>query len=216
MKHPLKIINLGLPRSGTTTLADALKATGFQVADWRVDTDIPDSDGFVADLMYKGYFETGDPLALMPDYNAFTEISIVRNSKNIWPQMDYALIAAITKYNPGTKFLLSHRNPAKLSDSMHRWSNLGKHRLPINDVPGMPAGYGGNDPEHIRWIEGHYAFCRRIFDGADNFLEYDLEDDQAPVHIGKFIGKELDWWGKSNDHAYRVEKAKRAQERLQD
>jgi hypothetical protein len=60
-----KLVNLGLPKTGTTTLARALKITGFRVADHRIRPRQTESEtlknAFVADLLYQGYFQSGDP-----------------------------------------------------------------------------------------------------------------------------------------------------------
>lgn len=201
----LKVINLGLPKSGTTTLGEALKRAGLKVADWRIRPGQTENRqilrSFVGKLMYQGYFESGDPLALMAEFDAFTEIDIVRNGLNLWPQTDWGLIAAIRAHHPGAKFILTHRDAAKLSDSMGRWSNLGKTRLPMNAIPGLPEGYGSTDAERIRWIEGHYAFCRQVFAGADDFLEYDIQDGDAQAKIAAFLGVDLPWWGVANANA---------------
>lgn len=199
MTAPLKIVNLGLPKSGTTTLGEALKRAGLQVADWRIDTG-QSRDGqldgrFVGELMYDGYFRHGDPLALMPEFAAFTEIDVLRTGMNLWPQCDFGLISAIRQHHPGARFILTHRDSARLSHSIGRWSNMGTTRLPGNDIPGLPQGYGASDAERMRWIEGHYAFCRAIFRGADDFLEYDVEDTGAPGRISAYLGLELPWWG---------------------
>ena len=88
----IKVINLGLPKSGTTTLGEALARAGLKVADWRIRKGQSSNDElarrFVGKLMYEGYFEDGDPLARMPGFDAFTEIDIVRNGLNLWPQTD--------------------------------------------------------------------------------------------------------------------------------
>ncbi|HBQ35377.1 MAG TPA: sulfotransferase family protein, partial [Rhodobacteraceae bacterium] len=198
----LKVINLGLPKSGTTTLGEALKQAGFKVADWKIRPHQTDNKQlkrcFVGKLMYQSYFETGDPLAMMNEFNAFTEIDIVRDGLNLWPQTDWGLLGAIAKQHKGAKFILTHRDPAKLSDSMQRWSNLGRRRLPDNAIPGLPEGYGSNDAQRIRWIEGHYSFCRKVFDKSDNFLEYDVEDTNAQEKISTFLGVDLPWWGIAN------------------
>lgn len=202
MSAPLKVINLGLPKSGTTTLGKALAAAGLRVADWRIRRGDPNATafGFVGNLLYHGYFTTGDPLALMPNHDAFTEIDIVRNGFNLWPQTDWGLLSAIRAHHPGARFVLTWREPAKLSDSMMRWSNLGRRRLPDNAIPGLPEGYGKTDAERIRWIEGHYAFCRQVFAGASDFLEYDIESPDAPARLGRFLGIELPWWGVANQN----------------
>ncbi|UWQ07040.1 sulfotransferase [Aliiroseovarius crassostreae] len=198
----LKVINLGLPKSGTTTLGQALKQAGMNVADWRIRRGQSKDDRlartFVGKLMYDGYFQDGDPLSKMAEFDAFTEIDVVREGLNLWPQCDWGLLAAIRAHHPGAKFVLTHRDPVKLSDSMGRWSNLGRTRLPSNAIPGLPEGYGRTDAERIRWIEGHFAFCRQVFAGADDFLEYDIEDDTARDRLSDFLGLDLPWWGVAN------------------
>lgn len=198
----LKVVNLGLPKSGTTTLAEALRQAGFSVADWRIRAGQTKNrkitHAFVGKLLYEGFYSSGNPLALMPEFDGFTEISVVRNGLNLWPQTDWALISAIQDHYPDVRFLLTHRDSVKLSDSMARWSNLGTRRLPENSIPGLPEGYGSTDVDRIRWIEGHYAFCRKVFAGAKNFLEYDVEDPDAPFKIGKFLDRDLPWWGVAN------------------
>ena len=198
----LRIINLGLPKSGTTSLGQALRRAGFRVADWRIRKGQSDGDrlrrAFVGKLMYRGYFEQGDPLAMMPEFDAFTEIDIVRDGLNLWPQTDWGLLAAIRKHHKGAKFILTTRDPARHSDSMARWSNLGRRRLPANAIPGLPQGWGKTDAERIRWIEGHRAFCRQVFAGAEDFLEYDIEDSDAQARVSAFVGRELPWWGVAN------------------
>ncbi|MEC7763568.1 MAG: sulfotransferase [Pseudomonadota bacterium] len=195
-----KIINLGLPKSGTTTLATAFEAAGLSVADWMARDANGDKMGFVGRLMYLGYFETGDPLSAMPDFDAFTEISVVRRGRNFWPQTDWAIIAAIRAHHPGARFLLSARDPEKHADSIRRWSNLGKTRLPANHVPGLPQYHGQNPGEIERWIGAHIDFCRHVFAGADDFLEFDIEDPEAPQKIAAFTGVDLPWWGVANEN----------------
>jgi len=199
---PLKVINLGLPKSGTTTLGEALKQAGLKVADWRIRAGQSRDDRlnrrFVGRLMYESYFNSGDPLGEMDEFDAFTEIDVIRNGLNLWPQCDWGLIDAVRRHHPGAKFILTHRDAAKLSDSMGRWSNMGRTRLPGNSIPGLPEGFGGTDDERIRWIEGHYSFCRQVFAGAQDFLEYDVEDPQAPDKVAAYLGIELPWWGVAN------------------
>jgi len=198
----LRIINLGLPKSGTTTLGVALGKAGLKVADWRIRKGQTEDrrilSGFVGDHLYRGYFQTGDPLALLEEFDAVTEMSVASRGLSLWPQMDWGLLDAIRRHHPGVKFLLSHRDPVALVKSMLGWSNLGRSRLPQQNVPGLPAGYGGTPDELTRWIEGHYAFCRRVFRDDPDFLEYDLSDPQAPDRIGAFLGLDLPWWGRAN------------------
>ncbi len=209
MGQDLKVINLGLPKSGTTTLGKALGEAGLRVADWRVRRGDKNATafGFVGNLMYHGYFNTGDPLSMMPNFDAFPEINIVRNGLNLWPQTDWGLLSAIRKHHPGVKFTLTYRDPAKLSDSMMRWSNLGRTRLPTNAIPGLPIGYGDSDEQRQIWITGHYNFCRQVFANADDFLEYDIEDPAAPKELSNFLGIDMPWWGVANKNDDKASRA---------
>jgi hypothetical protein len=201
-KSALRVVNLGLPKSGTTTLGVALRHAGLRVADWRIrqgQTQTPKLlRAFVGDLMYRGYYDNGDPLALLSEFDAVTEISVASHGFSLWPQTDWPLIAAIRAHHPNTKFVLSHREPKALVKSMMGWSNLGRSRLPKQNIPGLPAGFGTTPEALERWVEGHYAFCRHVFRDDPDFLEYDLGDDDASDKIGAFLGIDLPWWGKAN------------------
>lgn len=205
----LKVINLGLPKSGTTTLGKALAKAGFRVADYRLRQQRDNRRGFVGMLMYHGYYQTGDPLHYLSEFNAMSEIDVIRQLRNAWPQTDWGLIAAIRALYPGARFLLSKRDPVAHADSMRRWSDLGTVRLPKSAIPGLPIGFGAKPGELERWIEGHTAFCRHAFAGADDFLEYDIADPDAKTRISEFLGVELTWWGKANANRSRT-KAKSA------
>ena len=198
----LQVVNLGLPKTGTTTLARALRRAGLRTADHRIrakQTDNTDLHGaYVADLLYKGFYETGDPGAFLTGFDAITEMSVLREGRSVWPQMDYAIIDAIRRHHPGVKFLASSRDPFKLSQSMLAWSDLGTARLPQSAVPGLPEGYGDTSAQRIAWIEGHYAHLRALFRDDDDFLEYDVADPTTRDLLSGFLEMPVNWWGKTN------------------
>lgn len=206
----LRVVNLGLPKSGTTTLGQALTKAGLRVADWKIRKGQSDKDAlrgeFVATCLYRGYYEKGDPLAILDEFDAFTEISTISKGLNMWPQFDFGLLSEIDKQHSGTKFILSMRPADKIVDSMMRWSNLGTGRLPNNSVPGLPKGFGTSHDQLVRWVNGHYNFVRKSFGSQNNFLEYSIDDPEAPKIIGDFLGIELPWWGRSNENINRASK----------
>ena len=198
----LRVVNLALPKTGTTTLTDALRAAGLTVADWRIRPgqskrdDIPRMH--VGKIIYDDYFNTGDPLARLDEFDVINEMSVVREDRSLWPQTDWGLLSAIAAHHPGVKFILTMRDPEKTANSMMRWNNLGKRRLPQADIPGLPRGFGRSEAHLVRWQQAHYAFCHHVFRDAPNFMSYDIEDSEAPAKISTYLGLDLPWWGQSN------------------
>ena len=198
----LKLVNLGLPKSGTTTLAYALEQAGWLCADHKVRRSIPQSGklggAYIGRMVYRGYFETGDPFHYLGFYDALTEINILHKHLTFWPQCDHAVIQAMRRCHPDLRFVVTHRPAENLSDSMQRWGNLGSVRLPNGAIPGLPYGFGGDDAERIRWIEGHYAMLRDIFAGDVRFLELHMDAPDAKEKLAAHLGLDLPWWGKKN------------------
>lgn len=201
----VKLVNLGLPKSGTTTLAYALTQSGWRAADHkvrRVHTRDPHLAGtFVARQIYRGYFETGDPFAHLGMYDALTEISVLNGELSCWPQCDYPLLKAMRLRHPKMLFVASWRPAADIADSMARWNNLGETRLPAATVPGLPAGFGGDPQERIRWIEGHYEMLRDVFGDDPRFLELDMGAADARDKLSAHVKRDLPWWGRKNVNA---------------
>ena len=99
MSQRLRVINLGLPKSGTTTLARALRRSNLHVADHRIQPQQTAREDlhevFVGDLLYRGLYHADDPLADLDEFDALSEISALRERHPIWPQTDWGLIEAI-------------------------------------------------------------------------------------------------------------------------
>ncbi|WP_226621633.1 sulfotransferase family protein [Alloyangia pacifica] len=198
------VINLGLPKSGTTTLGLALERAGLTVADHKLRRGkCPDpalAGSFVARQLYDGYFRSGDPLERLGGLDALAEVSVLNAKLNLWPQTDFGLIEALRTRHPELKFVASMRDPQAMAQSMLRWSDLGTDRLPRGAVPGLPAGYGETRLERAQWISAHQQFLRRIFEGDPRFLAYDIADPEAPAQISRHLGITLPWWGKANEN----------------
>ncbi|MFY0682446.1 MAG: sulfotransferase family protein [Thalassovita sp.] len=198
----LRVINLGLPKSGTTTFARALKLSGLKTADYRIRKRQTDDkelhNAFVGQLLYQGYFHTGDPLAFVEEFDGFAELNVLREGLSLWPQADWGLLSAIQAHHPGVKFVSTWREPRAISDSMLRWSNLGIERLPKYGIPGLPEGFGETSAERITWIKGHYALMDRLFQDDLNYLRLDVAAPDAHKKLSQFLGRDLPWWGRAN------------------
>lgn len=198
----LKVVNLGLPKSGTTTLGKALKLAGFNVADHRLRDREEDRPGkrriFVGSLLYKGLYEQGDPMAFMREYDAVSEISFIHGKFSVWPQFDFAMLKILKDLYPEVKFIATRRDADSHSKSIMAWNNLGTTRLPASSVPGLPIGYGKTAEQQMLWIDGHYEALKHWFREDPGYLELDVADPDAQGKVSTFLGRDLPWWGKAN------------------
>lgn len=203
----LRVVNLGLPKSGTTTLAKALRRAGLHVADYRIHPrqtrDETLHDAFVGSVLYESHFAGQDPAARLAEFSGLSEISVLHKDLCLWPQTDFGLIDHLRRHHPDVRFVASRRDPFDMSQSILAWTNLGVSRLPRANIPGLPSGFGETTKERIQWIEGHYTALRRWFSNDPSFLEYDVADPEAPAKIGAHLGLDLPWWGRANANPIR-------------
>lgn len=196
----LKLVNLGLPKSGTSTLARALRRGCLSCADHKIipRTDkVPKTETYVGQLMYQGLYDLADPAAYLDGFDTVSEMSVLREGKSIWPQTDFAIIDALRRLHSDLLFVATRRDAFQMSQSMLAWSNLGD-RLEKTDIPGLPAGFGETSKARTQWIEAHHAHLRALFAGDDRFLELDVAAEDAREKLAGFMGIDLPWWGRRN------------------
>jgi hypothetical protein len=189
----MKAFVVGFPKSGTTTLTQALTASGINSAHWRVPA------GFVGKIIYDNIFAGRAPFAGLEDYQAITQADVCmpRANANHWPNLDFAVIDLIRRTYPECLFILNYREPRQVADSIRRWRKL-QPRLVASSIPGLPIGAGGTEDELVIWIENHFAAIRHFFRDSPNFLEIDITAEDAPTRLGEALGIPIAWWGKAN------------------
>ena len=108
----LRIVNLALPKTGTTTLTDALRAAGLTVADWKIRPGQSQRSDIlrmhVGKVIYEDYFDSGDPLARLGEFDVINEMSAVREDRSFWPQTDWGLLQAIQGASSGGEIPADH------------------------------------------------------------------------------------------------------------
>ena len=187
----MKLMAIGFPKSGTTSLTKALNMSGVRAVHWRTSTD----GNFVGVQIYRAICRGLDPFALLSDFDAVTQADacIPSLKLNVWPNLDFAVLSAIRRAHPSCLFLLNYRRPEAIADSIIRWEDL-QDRLTVSDIPGLPRGVGRKRKELIIWIENHFDACRRFFANDKNFLELDIESPDVPDQLGKALGIQIVGW----------------------
>jgi len=187
----MKLMVIGFPKSGTTSLTEALTASGFRSAHWRTH-----SGQFVGALIYEAIYRGLDPFALLKPYDSITQADVCLPSLqlNLWPNLDFAVLSAIRRAHPNCLFLLNYRRPDAIADGIMKWDDL-QQRIAASDVPGLPRGVGGKRNHLITWVENHFDACRRLLAGDARFAEIDIESADAPLRLGEALEIEVQGWG---------------------
>jgi len=107
-----RILVVGFPKSGTTTLQRAFAETGLSSGHWRIGSKA------IGRLIYDGFYEQGDPFHHLDGYEAITQMDYCnhettqdgeRRFLNVWPNLDIPLLLTIRRMYPNCKFILNYR-----------------------------------------------------------------------------------------------------------
>jgi hypothetical protein len=189
----MRAVAIGFPKSGTSTLYEALLKAGLRAAHWT------HHGQPIGKLVYDGWFEDGDPFARVQDLDAIAQMDFCQPAKklNYWPNLDLALLAAIRDRHPDCVLILNTRPAEGIASSIERWGDV-QDRITREYIPGLPAGRGATRAELVRWIEAHFAAARRMFRDDPAFVELDITAPDAAEKLGRALGIPITWWGIAN------------------
>jgi hypothetical protein len=189
----MRAVAIGFPKSGTSTLYEALLKAGLRSVHWTHEGKP------IGKLVYDGWFEKGDPFAYMEGVDAIAQMDFCQPAKklNYWPNLDLALLVGIRARYPDCVMILNTRPAEGIASSIERWGDM-QDRITSEYLPGLPAGRGRTRAELVRWIEGHFAAVRAAFRDDPHFLELDITDPDSGKRLGAALGLPLSWWGQAN------------------
>jgi hypothetical protein len=189
----LRAVAIGFPKSGTSTLYEALLQAGLRSVHWTHHGEP------IGKLIYDGWLEEGDPFARMKDVDAITQMDYCHPAKklNYWPNLDFAILTAIRAQYPDCLMILNTRPAEGIASSIERWGDM-QYRITSQYIPGLPAGRGRTREELVRWVEGHFAAARATFGNDPRFLELDITAPDAAERLGAALGIPITWWGRAN------------------
>ncbi len=194
----MKVFCIGPPKSGTVTLHKALTAAGLNCCHGRASLDQPP----IAIQLWRAFVEGQNPLHYVPrGIEAITDAHLTRSSgwdnMTLWPAFSPLFLQRFRSCNPETFILLHKRDPETWLNSVNKWKNL-RARLVKADLPFLPPSAGAKDDDMIEWITNHYKRVCVMFEKDKFFLSINIENDNAPIEIGDYLGLELPWWGVAN------------------
>ena len=138
------VINIGMPKAGTSSLTSFLNQQGYECAHWK-------ANGIYVGIEVRRHLFSN----ALKDFNCFTQldycewVSKAENiSRCIWPQRE--MLTEFVSSFPKAKFVYTTRNASTWLDSVSRWGDL-LDRIRFSNTPGLQ--YGASDDEVKKWYE---------------------------------------------------------------
>ena len=198
------VINLGMPKSGSTTLEEFFDCAGWKASHWQTER-----HGYLGKCMEDAVNRGDPPLSSCnswyrkkkkgiskpdrsedADVEAMLQLDIVLPSFNacVFPQMAY--LDEFHNEAPNATFILNFRPVSDWSNSVIRWSG-GRGstksslagRMAECDLPGLPTGVGGTAEELSAWWCQHVNRVRQFVEKhpSHKLIEIDLYNDQSSM-----------------------------------
>ena len=193
---------LGMPKSGTSSIAAYFECGGKKVShflcderehvNWKVQRRC-------GDCIYANVNEGVNPLQGCGNYDVWAQMDRDGDKGGLcyFPQIEN--LEELHQYYPDATFILNLRPVAKWVSSVQRWGTL--HERLINcDVTGFPRGTGQSSKELITWYKGHVSNVRRFLSDhhSHGLVTVQVEDNDAGQVLEEAFGISHTCWGKHN------------------
>jgi len=166
----MKIILLGMPKSGTSSFQELFTKLGYKSYHWTK------GNQSIGKMIENNKKNKKPLLCDFLDSDVITQMDVcVSKDKCYWPQIvDYE---QIINENPNAIFILNKRNPEELLSSFKRWGNLDKRLFTYN--PDIIADK--TDKGFIEFVNNFYLKIELYFKENQNlkFISYDINNDKV-------------------------------------
>ena len=207
------VFDVGLPKSGTTSVYDYMVCGGYRSSHWTCDA-VHEFCGVCA----RANFDAGRPLLQgCGGYEVWAEINVTPcangtacgdayaplatpQNECFFPQLS-ALPQLHAAY-PHATWVLTLRPARHWAASLANWWDL-QQRLAACDLPGLPRGVGAAETDLISFFDNHTARVREFAAAHPSLrlVEIHVEGEHAASSMQHAFGVAQSCWGKSNCQA---------------
>ena len=175
------VINLGMPKTGTTSLTKYFKQLGIECAHWKTK-----DKRIIGEAMTSSLHSKKPIFKDLPNVRCLTQMDFCRwtdkkrrISECFWPQID--MLQTLVKRFPSAKFILTTRNVDSWFDSVSRWSDLLDR---IRCSSSSLLRYNATDEEVKTWFVNHTNSVKAFVE-SKNLMELTLEAAQTQAEAVK-------------------------------
>mmetsp|Transcript_24435 Transcript_24435/g.37385 ORF Transcript_24435/g.37385 Transcript_24435/m.37385 type:complete len:305 (-) Transcript_24435:275-1189(-) len=207
VKSPMKlpIINLGMPKMGSTSLHSYFDCGGYKSVHWRC------GERYCSECIREAIQAGLPPFSKcnITDIDSYAQID--RGPENL---VQVNNLNEIVGGVPNATFILTFRNMTKWYMSMSNWwtdskevpfnstkDNTMRGRFEVANITGLPVGVGRNVSEFSHF---YCEYVKRVreevakYPGRHELIEIDIEDPTVGRQMEEAFGVNRTCWGHSN------------------
>ena len=189
---PNPVIVVGLPKTGTTSVARYFKCGGGRrVSHWLC------KDNELCGPIIRNNVRSGKPpLFETGNFDVYAQMD-VEDPPCYFPQVE--ALDEIHKAHPNSTFIFNSRNISSWVKSVRGWNNMG-NRLTQCNITGFPAGVGKTDAELMGF---YYSQLQRVRDfvalhPSHRLVEVQIDSPDAGMVMKNAFGIDKKCWGRTN------------------
>ena len=193
VQHPARsrpVINLGFPKSGTTSLTKFLEKYEYNCVHWK--GCYKGNCTFVGEALQEAYSRSDEKIlsGSLGRYDCFTQLDrcfwlnkTSQISSCIWPQVE--LLQSIIYGYKHASYVLTTRDPFSWLRSVSRWSDL-LERIRFSDSEGLR--YNATDEEIVNWLIKSHVSIRSFFQEKIHRGQlFEIDINQAEYRMGDLL-----------------------------
>jgi hypothetical protein len=197
---PNPIIVVGLPKSGTNSIASYFRCGGIErVSHHRC------LNRACGSIIRKNVLEGRKPLSNTGRANVYAQMDVefdpTRGLPCYFPQIE--ALEQIHAAHPQSTFILNTRNTTRWVESLRAWSGMDR-RLASCNITGLPEGVGLSDSELMDFYESHTKRIREFVEQhpSHRLVEVVIDSPDAGQVLQDAFGISESCWGHENGNAH--------------
>lgn len=205
-----RILNLGLPKCGSTSLSALFKKSGFHRADWYC------SGGYkyCGTCMKQNLDNNKTMLDHCGNYTVFTQMDYNLKGMCIFPQIMY--LDELYAEAPDATWILPFRNVTKWVSSVTHWYDMRDRFSTWCDFPQLnftKSDTSKTDGDFVQLFCSHVKHVRQFVKAHPSLslVEFSIEDSGAGEFLANVFPVNSTYWGQENKNwaLHRADRTKR-------
>lgn len=207
---PNRIINVGMPKTGSTSLQNLFIQSGLKYSNsyqnarhFHCGRDVGPCGACIQRAIKAGQ----PPLATCGNHTVWTQLDYPTYNDCYFPQV--SALAEMIKESPDAVLLLPMRNVTSWINSVTKWGDMRSILTRRCDIPGLKRFEGFYDVHFERFLCGHVKNVRELAKKVKTLtlIEFSIEDENVGRYLAsKLPGLDEKLWSRSNVGPYYIDR----------